>query len=116
MIESFHSLLKPQKYAARRSLKDSQAISTITSDRDGSGGGRHGAGQNAGTGQQQALYDRDRHTQVKTYTDHGNGYSQRSGGNTTHYSKVGKLMYIWNLCIVEKSVFGVFFSGCIDDF
>lgn len=84
----YPSLLKPQKYAARRSLKDSQAISTITSDRDGSGGGRHGAGQNAGTGQQQALYDRDRHTQVKTYTDHGNGYSQRSGGNTTHYSKL----------------------------
>lgn len=82
----YPSLLKPQKYAARRSLKESQAISTITSERDGTAGGRHPGAQNS-TGAQQTMYDRDRHTQVKTYTDHGNGYGQRSGG-TTHYSKL----------------------------
>lgn len=69
--------------------KESTAISTITSDRDmmNNGGGRNGGGgQNS---MQQSYYDRDnRHTQVKTYTDQGNGYSQRSG-STTLYSKVG---------------------------
>lgn len=104
--------MKPQKYAARRLTKENQTISTITSERDG-GTGRHtGAGGGGGGGggcggndsgrgggggggnmttnavQQQAIYERDRLTQVKTYTDHGNGYGQRPGG-TTHYSKVG---------------------------
>lgn len=76
--------MKPQKYAARRSTKENQTISTITSDRDA--GPRHPPVNNAV--QQQAMYDRDRLTQVKTYTDHSNGYGQRSGGTTTHYSKV----------------------------
>lgn len=35
-------------------------------------------------------YDREvRHTQVKTYTDQGNGFNQRSG-STTLYSKVSR--------------------------
>lgn len=56
-------------------------ISTITNDRDEQ---RHIGGNAL---QHQGIYDGDRLTQVKTYTDHGNGYGQRSGG-TTHYSKV----------------------------
>lgn len=101
--------MKPQKYAARRLTKENQTISTITSDRDGGTGGRHGGGTGGGSGgggndgrggcggnlasnavSQQAIYERDRLTQVKTYTDHGNGYGQRPGG-TTHYSKVRML-------------------------
>lgn len=79
--------MKPQKYAARRSTKENQTISTITSDRDA--GPRHPPVNSAvQQQQQQAMYDRDRLTQVKTYTDHSNGYGQRSGGTTTHYSKV----------------------------
>lgn len=88
--------MKPQKYAARRLTKENQTISTITSDRDGDGGGggggnggaRHTPANNAVQQPQPPMYDRDRLTQVKTYTDHGNGYGQRSGGTTTHYSKV----------------------------
>ncbi|KAJ6639092.1 Palmitoyltransferase ZDHHC8, partial [Pseudolycoriella hygida] len=79
----YPSLMKPQKYAARRSNKE-PTISTITSERDG--GPRHPPVNNAV--QQQAIYDRDRMTQVKTYTDHSNGYGQRSSGTTTHYSKL----------------------------
>lgn len=105
------SLMKPQKYTARRRSKESsQQISTITSDRDGRENGPGPArlgGPPGGIGgpqqQQQALqqqqqqqlhaggtqplpYDRSM-TQVQTYTDHGNSYVQRSSG-TTHYSKV----------------------------
>lgn len=122
------SLLKPDKYAARRSHKENQAISTITTERDsnnqqnsagsirgksgggggGSGGGGTGGGGSGGAmpsannqhsphGMPRNYYDRDqRHTQVKTYTDQGNGFNQRSG-STTLYSKVGKL------CILNKS-------------
>lgn len=77
-------MLKPQRYAACRSAKENQTISTITNDRDEQ---RHIA-SNALV--HSNIYDGDRLTQVKTYTDHGphgNGYGQRSGG-TTHYSKV----------------------------
>lgn len=82
----FYSLLKPDKYAARRVHKESSAISTITSDRDMMNNGGRNGGQSS---MQQSYYDRDnRHTQVKTYTDQGNGYSQRSGSSTL-YSKVG---------------------------
>lgn len=110
------SLLKPEKYAARRSHKENQGISTITTERDannqsnsgsimrGGGGGGTGAGvtvksgvmstanaQHSPHGMPRNYYERDqRHTQVKTYTDQGNGFNQRSG-STTLYSKVGKL-------------------------
>lgn len=73
--------MKPQKYAACRSIKENQTISTITNDRDEQ---RH-IGNNSIP--HPSIYEGDRLTQVKTYTDHGNGYGQRSGG-TTHYSKV----------------------------
>lgn len=110
----FCSLLKPEKYAARRSHKENQAISTITTERDANnqsnsgsimrGGGGTGAAvtlksgvmssgnaQHSPHGMPRTYYERDqRHTQVKTYTDQGNGFNQRSG-STTLYSKVGKL-------------------------
>lgn len=89
--------MKPQKYAARRTTKDNQMIATIGTGGgvgpSGSGGG--GGGQNMGMQPQSSsssssMYDRDpRHTQVKTYTDHGNGHSLRSTGGPTQYSKVG---------------------------
>lgn len=72
--------MKPQKYSACRSSKENQTISTITNDEQ-----RHTTANNAI--QHSVLYEGDQLTQVKTYTDHGNGYGQRSGG-TTHYSKV----------------------------
>lgn len=84
----------------------------------GGGGGAGGGGGNAGgsgsMGMQQqqqqqqsssSLYDRDpRHTQVKTYMDHGNGHSLRSTGGPTQYSKVGlsnnaTLLFIINYCL-----------------
>ncbi|XP_059224259.1 palmitoyltransferase ZDHHC8 isoform X3 [Stomoxys calcitrans] len=115
----YPSLLKPDKYAARRSHKENQAISTITTERDsnnqqnsgsirgkppggggGNGGGGNGGGgtggggmpttnnQHSPHGMPRNYYDRDqRHTQVKTYTDQGNGFNQRSG-STTLYSKL----------------------------
>lgn len=64
----------------------------------GGGGGSSGGGNNnMGPGQSSSssssMYDRGdpRHTQVKTYTDHGNGHSVRSTGGPTQYSKVGQL-------------------------
>ncbi|XP_050080443.1 palmitoyltransferase ZDHHC8 isoform X2 [Anopheles maculipalpis] len=109
----YPSLLKPQKYVARRSNKENQSISTITNDGGPGGGG--GGGDAAGSGrrhmpnsgpggggpgnqqqqqqQQQALnqgggiYDNNRHTQVKTYMDHGNGHGIRTVGSS-HYSKL----------------------------
>lgn len=95
----YPSLLKPQKYVARRSNKENQSISTITND-GGPGGG--GSGNSSGrhlNSQQQALnpggsggggqgiYDNSRHTQVKTYMDHGNGHGIRTVGSS-HYSKL----------------------------
>lgn len=40
--------------------------------------------------QQQPHYDNRMNTQVKTYTDHGNGHSVMRTGNSSHYSKVSK--------------------------
>lgn len=79
-----HSLMKPQKYTTCRTTKENQTISTITNEEQ-----RH-AGNNAV--QHSNMYEVDQSTQVKTYTDHGNGYGQRSGG-TTHYSKVSDNKY-----------------------
>lgn len=118
LVSTFYfrnSLLKPEKYAARRSHKENQGISTITTERNAnnqshSGSIRRGGGADGNTGvavksgvmstgntqhsphgMPRNYYERDqRHTQVKTYTDQGNGFNQRSG-STTLYSKVGKL-------------------------
>lgn len=86
--------MKPQRYAAKRSNRENQLISTITSDRDGTG--RHGTSNSAS----QSMYDRDRHTQVKTYTDHGNGHGLRAIGST--YSKVSVLGYCCEIFILNK--------------
>ncbi|KAI8125373.1 putative palmitoyltransferase ZDHHC8 [Lucilia cuprina] len=105
----YPSLLKPEKYAARRSHKENQGISTITTERDANnqsnsgsimrGGGGAGVTVKSGVmstanaqhsphGMPRNYYERDqRHTQVKTYTDQGNGFNQRSG-STTLYSKL----------------------------
>lgn len=93
--------MKPQKYAACRSSKENQTISTITNDRDeqrhmGNNAIQQHPGMYDGDQMTQVktytdhgIYEGDQLTQVKTYTDHGNGYGQRSGG-TTHYSKVSE--------------------------
>lgn len=88
--------MKPHKYAARRSTKENQMIATIGTPGGGpsnGGGGGQGGGQMGMQPQSSSsasMYDRDpRHTQVKTYTDHGNGHSLRSTGGPTQYSKVG---------------------------
>lgn len=103
-FEPNFSLLKPDKYATRRSHKGNQAISTIMTEHD-SNSGLPGIGQGVYRGKPPGIiagamqhsphtlahnyYDREiRHTQVKTYTDQGNGFNQRSG-STTLYSKVG---------------------------
>lgn len=99
----YPSLLKPQKYVARRSNKENQSISTITNDGGPGGGGGGAGGGNSSrhlNSQQQALnaagpggaggqgiYDNSRHTQVKTYMDHGNGHGIRTVGSS-HYSKL----------------------------
>ncbi|KAM8718581.1 hypothetical protein ACLKA7_001310 [Drosophila subpalustris] len=103
----YPSLLKPKKYASRRSQTQNQAISTICNDRtnqqtnSGSGAGTGGNGSTAvgvdsgmhGTSVQyspRSYYDTSREKrgiQVKTYMAEGNGYNQRSG-STTLYSKL----------------------------
>lgn len=50
------------------------------------------------------MYEGDQLTQVKTYTDNGNGYGQRSGG-TTHYSKV-IFHFPYQICIIPKNRIG----------
>lgn len=100
----YFSLLKPQKYVARRSNKENQSISTITNDGGPGGGGgnssRHLNSQQqalnaggAGAGGSQGIYDNNRHTQVKTYMDHGNGHGIRTVGSS-HYSKVRRICYL----------------------
>lgn len=114
-----YSLLKPKKYASRRSQTQNQAISTICNDRTnqqtnagtgtstGAGGGAGGNGSTAGgvvgsggmrgTSVQyspRSYYESSREKrgiQVKTYMAEGNGYNQRSG-STTLYSKVGNIL------------------------
>lgn len=98
----YPSLLKPQKYVARRSNKENQSISTITNDGGPGGGGGGGGGNSsrhlnsqqqglnaagAGGAAGQGIYDNSRHTQVKTYMDHGNGHGIRTVGSS-HYSKL----------------------------
>ncbi|XP_034119559.1 palmitoyltransferase ZDHHC8 isoform X1 [Drosophila albomicans] len=106
----YPSLLKPKKYASRRSQTQNQAISTICNDRtnqqtnsgSGSGAGAGGNGSTAGVGvgsgmrgtsvqySPRSFYDTSREKrgiQVKTYMAEGNGYNQRSG-STTLYSKL----------------------------
>lgn len=88
--------MKPHKYAARRTTKENQMIATIGTGGEGVGPSAGEGGQNMGAQQQSSsssMYDRDpRHTQVKTYTDHGNGHNMRTTG-PTQYSKVGVFLF-----------------------
>lgn len=76
-----------KKHGARRAQKNSQQISIITSENSGLNPNNHPAQMQA-TQQQQQHYDNRMNTQVKTYTDHGNGHSVIRTGNSSHYSKV----------------------------
>jgi hypothetical protein len=76
-----------KKHNARRLNKNNQQISIITND----------SGLNANPSQiqlqqQQSHYDGRVNTQVKTYTDHGNGHNVMRTGNSSHYSKVSTLL------------------------
>jgi hypothetical protein len=80
------SLKKAKKNGSRRSNKNSQQISIITSDNINPN--NHQSPMQPAQQQQQQLYDGRINTQVKTYTDHGNGHSVIRTGNSSHYSKV----------------------------
>lgn len=47
--------------------------------------------------QQQPHYDSRMNTQVKTYTDNGNGHSVMRTGNSSHYSKVS-IIRVMSVC------------------
>lgn len=79
------SLQKPKKYLARRLAKENQQISIINSDNNGSG--RHHPQQMQQNPQN--MYEGRLNTQVKTYTDNGNGHGGViRAGSSSHYSKV----------------------------
>lgn len=99
--------MKPAKYAAKRLNRENQTISIITSERDDAN--RHLTTIQPTTQQQAALYERDRQTQVKTYTDHGNGHGLRSMG-TTHYSKVSFCCFFFLIFFFFLTVFFKGFS------
>jgi palmitoyltransferase len=82
---SKNSLKDSKKHNSRRSNKNNQQISIITSDSTAINA--HPT-QIQMQQQQQPHYDNRMNTQVKTYTDHGNGHSVMRTGNSSHYSKV----------------------------
>lgn len=86
-----NSLRDSKKHHSRRSNKNNQQISIITSD---------STAINAHPSQMpmqqpQPHYDNRMNTQVKTYTDHGNGHGVMRTGNSSHYSKVRQLMKLF---------------------
>uniref|UniRef100_A0A1I8N8J5 Palmitoyltransferase DHHC domain-containing protein n=1 Tax=Musca domestica TaxID=7370 RepID=A0A1I8N8J5_MUSDO len=92
----YPSLLKPDKYAARRSHKENQAISTITTERDannqqnsagsirgkpGAGGGNGGAGGGGGAGgMPSANNQHSPHGMPRNYYDRDQRHTQLSPG------------------------------------
>lgn len=85
------SLKEPKKYQVRRSNKENQQISIITSDNGSNNRHQQIAPQQQQQQQpqQQAMYDNRLNTHVKTYTDHGNnGHGVIRAGSSSHYSKV----------------------------
>jgi len=76
-------LKRMKKNSARRLNKNNQQISIITSENAGVAGGL--TTNVIPQTQQQQYHDNRMNTQVKTYTDHGNGHSVMRTGN---YSKV----------------------------
>lgn len=91
LILDFHSsknsLKDSKKHNSRRSNKNNQQISIITSDSTAINA-HPSQIQMQQQQQQQPHYDNRMNTQVKTYTDHGNGHSVMRTGNSSHYSKV----------------------------
>lgn len=85
-IISINSLKDSKKHNSRRSNKNNQQISIITSDSTAINA--HPSQIQMQQQQQQPHYDNRMNTQVKTYTDHGNGHSVMRTGNSSHYSKV----------------------------
>lgn len=83
-----YSLKDSKKYGSKRSNKSNQQISIITSDTTNLNPNAHAAQMQMQQQQQQPHYDNRMNTQVKTYTDHGNGHSVMRTGNSSHYSKV----------------------------
>lgn len=82
----YPSLKNSKKHSSRRSKQASQQISIITSDNNtGMNPNAHPQMQMQQQPQQQSHYDNRMNTQVKTYTDHGNGHSVMRTGN---YSKL----------------------------
>lgn len=86
-VDILNRLKSARKHSSRRANKNNQQISIITSDSAALNPNNHSA-QMQQTQQQQQLYDNRMNTQVKTYTDHGNGHSVIRTGNSSHYSKV----------------------------
>ena len=76
-----------KKRGSKRSNKSNQQISIITGDNSNPNANAHTTTQ-IQMQQQQPHYDNRMNTQVKTYTDHGNGHSVMRTGNSSHYSKV----------------------------
>lgn len=86
-VFSKNSLKDSKKHNSRRSNKNNQQISIITSDSTAINAHPTQI-QMQQQQQQQPHYDNRMNTQVKTYTDHGNGHSVMRTGNSSHYSKV----------------------------
>ncbi|CRL04802.1 CLUMA_CG017856, isoform C [Clunio marinus] len=82
----YPSLKDAKKHGARRINQNNQQISIITSENTGLNSNNHQPQMQAQ--QQQQHYDGRINTQVKTYTDHGNGHSVMRTGNSSHYSKL----------------------------
>lgn len=82
-------LKRIKKNNSRRVNKNNQQISIITSENTGGAGGLNT--NVIPQTQQQQYHDNRMNTQVKTYTDHGNGHSVMRTGN---YSKVNLSSHI----------------------
>lgn len=90
-----NSLKDAKKHGSRRSKNNNQQISIITSESSGLNPNNHPQIQQAQQQQQQQQqhYDNRMNTQVKTYTDHGNGHGVIRTGNSSHYSKVRGVLW-----------------------
>lgn len=96
-----NSLKNAKKHGSRRPNKNSQQISIITSENSGLNPNGHQS-QMQQT-QQQQIYDNRMNTQVKTYTDQGNGHNAMRAGNSSHYSKVSAGFSLISSYFVNKS-------------
>jgi hypothetical protein len=83
-----------KKHSSRRSKQTNQQISIINSDNAGINPNAHPQQMQMQPQQQQSHYDNRMNTQVKTYTDHGNGHSVMRTGNSSHYSKVYDFIFL----------------------